>query len=121
VLHNKEYTFLFTYLLTRSKYAKYASLCVFVHTYVGNVRDVGRGGSLVDLVHSGLLICDWSFLARLHDPSSQGLYGPKVARLAAKQQIGVAPFCRYITAHGPSMARLLNAARAIFGPPGIFK
>ena len=42
-----------------------------------------------------------------------GLYGPKVARLAAKQQTGVAPFGRYITAHGPSMARLHIAARAI--------
>jgi len=44
-----------------------------------------------------------------------------VARLAAKQQTGVAPLCRYITAHGPSTDRLLNAARAIFVLPGIFK
>jgi len=44
-----------------------------------------------------------------------------VARLAGKQQTGVAPFGRYIAAHGPSMARLHIAARAIFGPPGIFK
>jgi len=44
-----------------------------------------------------------------------------VARLAAKRQTGVAPFGRYITAHGPSMTRLLNAARAVFGQPGIFK
>jgi len=44
-----------------------------------------------------------------------------VARLAAKKQTGVVPLGRYITAHGPSMARLLNAARAIFGLPGIFK
>jgi len=44
-----------------------------------------------------------------------------VARLAAKQQTGVASLGCYITAHGPSMTRLLNAARAIFGPPGIFK
>jgi len=44
-----------------------------------------------------------------------------MARLAAKQQTGVAlPGC-YITAHGLSMAHLLNAAQAIFGPPGIFK
>jgi len=44
-----------------------------------------------------------------------------MARLSAKQQTGVVPLGRYITAHGPSMARLLKAARAIFGPPGIFK
>jgi len=47
-----------------------------------------------------------------------------VARLAEKQQTGVVPHGRYITAHGPSMAGLLNALpaeRAIFGPPGIFK
>jgi len=44
-----------------------------------------------------------------------------VARLAAKQQTGVAPLGRYITAHDPSMARLLNATWAIFGLPGIFK
>jgi len=44
-----------------------------------------------------------------------------VARLAAKQKIAIAPLGRYITANGPSMARLLNAARSIFGLPGIFK
>ena len=44
-----------------------------------------------------------------------------MARLAAKQQTGGAPFGRYITAHDPSMARLHIPARAIFGPPGIFK
>src|SRR6218665_2563039 len=48
-----------------------------------------------------------------------------MARLSAKQQTGVVPptwpLYIYITAHGPSMARLLKAARAIFGPPGIFK
>jgi len=44
-----------------------------------------------------------------------------VARLAAKQQTGVAPLGLYITAHGPPIACLLNAARAIFGPPDIFK
>jgi len=46
-----------------------------------------------------------------------------VARLAAKQQTGVVPFARYFTAHGPSMAclRVLSEARAIFGPPVIFK
>jgi len=44
-----------------------------------------------------------------------------VARLAAKQQTGVAPLGLYITAHGPSIARLLNAARVVFGPPAIFK
>jgi len=44
-----------------------------------------------------------------------------VARLAAKQQTDVAPLGRYITAHGPSVARLLNAARVIFGQPGILK
>ena len=36
-------------------------------------------------------------------------------RLAARQQTGVALLGRYIAAHGPSMARLLNTARAIFG------
>jgi len=37
-----------------------------------------------------------------------------VARLAAKQQTCVVPLGRYyITAHVPSMARLLNAAQAI--------
>jgi len=60
-------------------------------------------------------------LARINGLSSWGLYGPKVAGLAAKKQTVVAPFFRYITAHGPSMARLHIAARAIFGPPGIFK
>jgi len=44
-----------------------------------------------------------------------------VARLADKQQAGVAPLGRYITAHGPSMSRLLNAAQIIFGLPDIFK
>jgi len=44
-----------------------------------------------------------------------------VARLAAKQQTGVAPHGRYITTHGPSMTRGLNATRAIFGLPGILK
>ena len=39
-----------------------------------------------------------------------------MARLAAKQQTGVAQFGRYITAHGPYMARLHIAARAIFDP-----
>jgi len=36
-------------------------------------------------------------------------------------QIGVAPLGRYITAHGPSMARPFNAARAIFDTPVILK
>jgi len=40
-----------------------------------------------------------------------------VARPATKQQTGIAPLSRYITAHG----QLLNVARAIFGPSGIFK
>jgi len=44
-----------------------------------------------------------------------------MVRLAAKLRTGVAPLSRYIITHGPSMARLLNAARAIFGLPGIFK
>jgi len=44
-----------------------------------------------------------------------------VACLASKQQTGIALLGRYLNANGPSMARLLNAARAIFGPPGIFK
>jgi len=54
-------------------------------------------------------------------PSSGSLYGPYVARLAAKQQTGVVPLGCYITAHGPSRARLLNATQAIFNPPNIFK
>jgi len=65
------------------------------------------------LALAGLLIWEGPFLARLNGPSSGGLYGPLVARLAAKKQTGVVPLGRYITAHGPSMARLLNAARAI--------
>jgi len=36
-----------------------------------------------------------------------------VARLVTKQQTGVALLSLYITANGPSMARLRNAARAI--------
>jgi len=44
-----------------------------------------------------------------------------VARIAANLQTGVARLGCCITAYGPSMARLLNAARAIFDPPGIFK
>jgi len=44
-----------------------------------------------------------------------------VARLAAKQQTGVAPLYRYITANDPSIAHLCNAERAIFGLPGICK
>jgi len=38
-----------------------------------------------------------------------------VARLAAKQQTGIALLFGYITANGQSMARLRNAARAISG------
>ena len=63
----------------------------------------------VDSLHRGLL----------NGPSTECLYEPYVARLAAKQQTGVSLLGRYITAHDPSMARLLNAARAIFGPAGI--
>jgi len=44
-----------------------------------------------------------------------------VASLAAKQQTGVYPLFRYITANVPSMARLRYAARAIFGLPDICK
>jgi len=44
-----------------------------------------------------------------------GLYRLEVARLAAKQQIGVDLLGCYIIAHGPSMARLLDAARANIG------
>jgi len=44
-----------------------------------------------------------------------------VARLAAKQQAGVAPPFPYITPNSPPLARLHNAARAIFGPPGVCK
>ena len=64
---------------------------------------------------------DGPFLARLNGPPSRGLYGPKVACLAAKQQTGVVLLFHYITANFSSMARLCNAARAIFGPPGICK
>jgi len=42
-----------------------------------------------------------------------------VAHLAAKQETDVAQLGCYITAHGPSMARLLNVARANFCPSGI--
>lgn len=43
--------------------------------------------------------------------------------IGAKQQAGVAPLGLYINllARDPSMARLLNEARAIFGPSGICK
>jgi len=44
-----------------------------------------------------------------------------VARLAAKQQTGVAPLGCYIADHGPSMARLPNAELVTFGPSGICK
>jgi len=44
-----------------------------------------------------------------------------MARPATKQKPGIAPLDRYITAHDLSMTRLLNAARAIVGPSGIFK
>jgi len=47
--------------------------------------------------------------------SVQAIRGPP------SHQTGVALLGRYIPAHGPSMARLLNVARAIFGPRGIFK
>ena len=39
-----------------------------------------------------------------------------MARLIAKQQAGGAPLGRYITAHGPSMSRLLNSAGTIYVP-----
>jgi len=60
-------------------------------------------------------------MAHLNGPSSGGLYRPQVARLATKEQTGVAPLGCYITAHGPSMAHLLNVAWLIFGLPGVFK
>jgi len=41
--------------------------------------------------------------------------------IAAKQQTFIALLFSYITANGPSMARLRNAARAISDPPGICK
>jgi len=44
-----------------------------------------------------------------------------VARLAAKQQTGIALLFHYIIANNPSMARLRNAARAIFDPLAICK
>ena len=62
-----------------------------------------------------------TILARLNGPPIRGLYGPKVARLAVKQQTGVVPLFHYITANCPSMARLRNAARTTFGPPGFCK
>jgi len=40
-----------------------------------------------------------------------------VARLTAKQQKGIAPLGRYITTHGPSKARLLNAAGPFLAHP----
>jgi len=44
-----------------------------------------------------------------------------VACLATKQQTGVAPLLRYITAYGPSLARVRNVAQTIFGSAGICK
>jgi len=44
-----------------------------------------------------------------------------VTRLVATQQTDIALLFSYITANGTSMAHLRNAARAIFGPPGICK
>jgi len=44
-----------------------------------------------------------------------------ISGLPNRQTAEIASLGRYITAHGPSMVRLLNAARANFGPPGIFK
>ena len=41
--------------------------------------------------------------------------------LLVQQQTGVALLFRYIITNGPSMARLRNAAWAIFGLPGICK
>jgi len=70
---------------------------------------------------SGLLILDGPFLACLNSPPSRGLYGPKAAHLAAKQQTDVVLLFHYITANCPSVARLRNAARATFGPPGFCK
>jgi len=57
----------------------------------------------------------------IFDPSNLNLYGRLVTRLAAKQQTGVEPLDRCIAVHDQSMTRLLNSARAIFIPPGIFK
>jgi len=63
-------------------------------------------------------------LARLNGPCSWGLYGPLVARLDAKRKQASPCWAVYhvnLLKFGPSIARLLNAAQAIFGPPGIFK
>jgi len=64
-------------------------------------------------------------LARQNGPSGEVCTSHKwttySASIVVKQQTGVAPLYLYITAHGPSMTRLLNAALAIFVPPGIFK
>ena len=72
-------------------------------------------GGKSTLLSPGLLIWDGPFVVRLNGSHSGGLYGPY------KQQTGEAPVGYHITPHGPSMVRLLNAARAIFGPSGIFK
>jgi len=50
-----------------------------------------------------------------------GKRGPPSSQTSNRRRWCVAPLGRYITAHGLSMARLLNVARAIFGLPGILK
>src|SRR6218665_1830524 len=49
-------------------------------------------------------------------PSRGGLYRPYVAGLIAKQQTGIASLGRYITAHGPFMARPWQAYSMRHGP-----
>jgi len=49
--------------------------------------------------------------------SVRAISGPPSCQTAKR----LTPLGRYITAHSPSMDRLLSAAQAIFGPPGISK
>ena len=65
-------------------------------------------------------------LMSIHPVSRPGLLiwdGPFFvpSKWPTKQQTGIAPLGRYITAHCPLMASLHNAARAIFGPSGTLK
>ena len=49
-------------------------------------------------------------------PSNGGLYGPYVARLAAKEQTGIVPIGHYITTTLPPMARLWPTYLMRHGP-----
>ena len=46
-------------------------------------------------IHRVIYSKEWGWLARLNGPSSLGLYGPLVARIAAKQQTHVFPLGQY--------------------------